>query len=97
MVVLSNSISLQQFKLHISNSIINADNSSIKTMNTQQLLDLFDYKEKNKEDAKHQESAKQPSQKSGLKAMLSALPVWDEEQYKEFDVQSFLTTFQSPQ
>lgn len=32
---------LQKFKLSVANAIINADNASLKTMNTDQLLDLF--------------------------------------------------------
>lgn len=34
-------MSLQKFKLSVANAIINADNASLKTMNTDQLLDLF--------------------------------------------------------
>ncbi|KAG0475517.1 hypothetical protein HPP92_015203 [Vanilla planifolia] len=34
-------MSLQQFKLSVANAVINAENASLKTMNTDQLLDLF--------------------------------------------------------
>lgn len=34
-------MNLQRFKLSISDAVINADNASLKTMNTDQLLDLF--------------------------------------------------------
>lgn len=34
-------MSLQKFKLSIANTVINADNASLKSMNTDQLLDLF--------------------------------------------------------
>lgn len=34
-------MSLQKFKVSIANAIINADNASMNTMNTDQLLDLF--------------------------------------------------------
>lgn len=34
-------MSLQRFKLSVANAVINAENSSLKTMNTDQLLDLF--------------------------------------------------------
>lgn len=34
-------MSLQKFKVSIANAIINAENASLKTMNTDQLLDLF--------------------------------------------------------
>ena len=34
-------MSLQRFKLSVANSVINSENASMKTMNTDQLLDLF--------------------------------------------------------
>lgn len=34
-------MSLQRFKISIANTVINAENASMKTMNTGQLLDLF--------------------------------------------------------
>ena len=34
-------MSLQRFKVSVANAIINAENASLKTMNTDQLLDLF--------------------------------------------------------
>lgn len=34
-------MSLQRFKISVANAVINADNASLKTMNTDQLLDLF--------------------------------------------------------
>lgn len=34
-------MSLQKFKLSVANAVINAENASMKTMNTDQLLDLF--------------------------------------------------------
>ena len=34
-------MNLQKFKVSVANAIINADNASLKTMNTDQLLDLF--------------------------------------------------------
>ena len=34
-------MSLQRFKISVANAVINAENSSMKTMNTDQLLDLF--------------------------------------------------------
>ncbi|RWW27198.1 hypothetical protein BHE74_00003047 [Ensete ventricosum] len=34
-------MSLQKFKVTVANAVINADNASLKTMNTDQLLDLF--------------------------------------------------------
>lgn len=34
-------MSLQRFKVSVANSVINSENASMKTMNTDQLLDLF--------------------------------------------------------
>ena len=34
-------MSLQKFKTMVANAVINAENASLKTMNTDQLLDLF--------------------------------------------------------
>lgn len=34
-------MSLQRFKISVANAVINADNASLKAMNTDQLLDLF--------------------------------------------------------
>lgn len=34
-------MSLQKFKVSVANAVINAENASLKTMNTDQLLDLF--------------------------------------------------------
>jgi len=34
-------MSLQRFKVSVANAVINAENASMKTMNTDQLLDLF--------------------------------------------------------
>jgi len=39
---------LQKFKLNIANSIVNQDNASLKTMDTNQLLDLFNYQAEKK-------------------------------------------------
>lgn len=34
-------MSLQKFKVSVANAVINAENASLNTMNTDQLLDLF--------------------------------------------------------
>ncbi|KAF6176669.1 hypothetical protein GIB67_034531 [Kingdonia uniflora] len=91
-------MSLQKFKVSVANAIINAENASLKTMNTDQLLDLF---------TSAQPSTK-PSSKSsdgnldgepkavgggkGLKAILGGLEeLWDQSQYtEEYDVNQFL-------
>lgn len=46
-------MSLQKFKVSIANAVINADNASMNTMNTDQLLDLFTSAEGKKVFAQH--------------------------------------------
>lgn len=92
-------MSLQRFKLSVANSIINADNASLKTMNTDQLLDLF----KPAETCKKRDTATKSSDgnfvehfaagsRKGLKAILSGLEdLWDQSQYtEEYNLSQFL-------
>lgn len=46
-------MSLQKFKVSVANAVINADNASMNTMNTDQLLDLFTSAEGRKVLAQH--------------------------------------------
>ncbi|XP_067936864.1 TATA-binding protein-associated factor 172-like [Watersipora subatra] len=79
---------LQKFKLNIANTIVNQDNSSLTTMATDQLLDLFSL-ENGKE---KQASGTSPSK--GLKSMLQGMTeLWDESEYDtEYDVTNFLAS-----
>ena len=102
--------SLQQFKLNVANSVINADNSSLRSMDTNQLLDLFNLscgEEAKKTAATSQEDdgvdvtgalAKRPRKgpSTGLKAMMEQMEeLWDESQYEEeYDVGDFLKSLQ---
>ncbi|KAK8520084.1 hypothetical protein V6N13_031448 [Hibiscus sabdariffa] len=93
-------MSLQRFKLSVANAIINAENASLKTMNTDQLLDLFASAETSKKGA----SASKRSENSGdgdpklmgtgkgLKAILGGLEeLWDQSQYtEEYNLSQFL-------
>ena len=82
---------LQKFKLNIANTVISQDNSSLSTMDTGQLLDLFSV---DKEKRKEKTSAKQQNEggKSSLKAMMENLgDLWDEEQYEtEYNLDNFI-------
>ena len=85
--------SLQKFKLNIANTVITQENSSLLSMNTSDILDLFQLGE-------NQKPQKEPSSKttpsldipgSGLKNVLGNLPeLWNEEQYSEYDVGKFM-------
>ena len=84
---------LQKFKLNIANSVITQDNSSLQTMDTGQLLDLFSVEKEGKKKNSSAESSTQgnPSGK-GLKSVLESLgELWDESQYEtEYNLDSFI-------
>ena len=82
---------LQKFKLNIANTVISQDNSSLSTMDTGQLLDLFSV---DKEKKKEKNPAQQQSEggKTSLKAMMENLgELWDKEQYEaEYNLDNFI-------
>ncbi|XP_008219029.1 PREDICTED: TATA-binding protein-associated factor BTAF1 [Prunus mume] len=92
-------MSLQKFKLSVANAVINAENASMKTMNTDQLLDLFATAETSKKgtvskhpDGKFDGDMKLPGTGKGLKAILGGLEeLWDQSQYtEEYNLSQFL-------
>lgn len=94
-------MSLQKFKVSVANSVINADNASLKTMNTDQLLDLFTSAENSRKggtllknsDGNSNEKQKAGGSGKGLKAILSGLEdLWDQSQYtEEYNLDQFLS------
>lgn len=83
-------LSLQKFKLNIANTVISQDNSSLMTMDTGQLLDLFTVdKEKKKEKASREQNE---TGKASLKSVLENLgELWEEEQYEtEYNLDNFI-------
>lgn len=83
-------MSLQRFKLDVAAAVVNADNMSMKEMDTGSLLDMFP-SERDGSDAR----AKLP--KKGLASILAELPSLEETeaQYaEEFNVDSFKTSLQ---
>lgn len=78
---------LQKFKLLTANTVVSVNNQSMETMGTDQLLDLFDLSENDKDNVKTQN-------KSGgsMKSILQSLPeLWDPNQYhEEFDMSQFI-------
>ena len=86
---------LQKFKLNIANTVISQDNSSLLTMDTGQLLDLFSV---DKEKRKEKTPAQQQSEggKTSLKAMMENLgELWDEDQYEiEYNLDNFIGSLQ---
>ncbi|KAL1362643.1 hypothetical protein HN51_010870 [Arachis hypogaea] len=93
-------MSLQRFKVSVANAVINAENASMKTMNTDQLLDLFasaDTSKKGSSAGKSLENnpegdAKLVGTGKGLKAILGGLEeLWDQSQYtEEYNLNQFL-------
>ncbi|KAB2614179.1 TATA-binding protein-associated factor BTAF1-like [Pyrus ussuriensis x Pyrus communis] len=93
-------MSLQKFKLSVANAVINAENASMKTMNTDQLLDLFATAETSKKgtsilkhpDGKFDGDMKLMGTGKGLKAVLGGLEeLWDQSQYtEEYNLSNFL-------
>ena len=78
-------MSLQRFKLDVAAAVVNADNMSMKEMDTENLLDLFG----NDDGAAEK---KEGAPKKGLAAMLADLPSLEETeaQYSELgDVEAF--------
>lgn len=79
---------LQKFKLLTANTVVSVNNQSMDTMGTDQLLDLFNLSENEKDSRKAQN-------KSGgsVKSMLENLPeLWDPDQEyaEEFDMTQFI-------
>ncbi|KAJ8763174.1 hypothetical protein K2173_025559 [Erythroxylum novogranatense] len=93
-------MSLQKFKVSVANAVINSENASLKTMNTDQLLDLFACAETSTKGAtpsKRSDSNSDGDPKllgtgKGVKAILSGLEeLWDQSQYtEEYNLNQFL-------
>ncbi|KAI7752503.1 hypothetical protein M8C21_015854 [Ambrosia artemisiifolia] len=91
-------MSLQKFKVSVANAVINAENASLKTMNTDQLLDLFTPADTKKGASTSKSSEnndglpKVPGGGKGLKAVLGGLEeLWDQSQYtEEYNLSQFL-------
>lgn len=79
---------LQKFKLLTANTVVSVNNQSMDTMGTDQLLDLFNLSENEKDNKKTQNRAGGTS----VKGMLENLPeLWDDNQYaEEFDMTQFI-------
>ena len=103
-------MSLQRFKLDVANAVVNADNASMKSMDTGAMLELFTA-EKGKK-AKLEAEKKEQTQCKGegggeqqqfqqqsapMKQILNGLDeLWAQSQYdEEFDVEQFQKTFSS--
>ncbi|KAL0847999.1 hypothetical protein Bca101_021246 [Brassica carinata] len=90
-------MSLQRFKVSVANTVINAENASMKTMNTDQLLDLFASAETSKKGGASSKKGSEDNDQTagtgkGMKAILGNLEeLWDQSQYtEEYNLSHFL-------
>ena len=97
---------LQKFKLHVANSVVTHQNAHLTTMNTEQLLDLFDVSPatgtttaSSAIDVKEAgcaavEAISTELKPKGLQAVLNEVgELWSNEQYEvEYNLQGFLAT-----
>ena len=86
-------MSLQKFKLSIANTVISAENSSLTTMGTDQLLNLFSLeKVSNKDDSSSGSNKLTTGTGKGIKSVLESLPeLCDESSYEtEYDLSNFI-------
>lgn len=76
----------------IANTVISQDNSSLLTMGTDQLLDLFALDDKKKGECSAPSDSKVVEKKETVKAILEGLgELWDEQQYEsEYDMNNFM-------
>ena len=76
--------------MNIANSVINADNASLASMATEQVLDLFSVNEHNA--TKTDAATAQTSRQSAHSVIEGLEELWDEKQYEtEYDLRDFLT------
>ncbi|KAL9268603.1 TATA-binding protein-associated factor BTAF1-like protein [Drosera capensis] len=98
-------MSLQRFKVSVANTVINAENGSLKTMNTDQLLDLFTSAESNRKvgassrfaNTHDDGNSKESGSGKRMKTLLSGLEeLWDQSQYtEEYNLGQFLQKLNS--
>ncbi|XP_040342843.1 TATA-binding protein-associated factor 172 [Herpailurus yagouaroundi] len=79
---------LQKFKMNIANTVISQENSSLQSMGTDQLLDLFTLDK----DGKAEKADTSTSGKASMKSVLENLSdLWDQEQYdSEYSLENFM-------
>ncbi|KAJ3082443.1 TATA-binding protein-associated factor mot1 [Quaeritorhiza haematococci] len=94
---------LQKFKLNIASSIINQENAGLRSMDTDQILDLFQVgaetatttSKKQKAVASASSGGAEGSGKMSAKEVLEGLEgLWDEKQYEDLGVDEFLKGLQ---
>lgn len=90
-------MSMQKFKTHIANTVVNRENSSLQSMNTETLLSLFQVEGN---EGTENDDVRASSSRGGSKSMKEAIAnlgdLWEERQYEdEFNMIEFLAGMQS--
>ncbi|KAJ1878425.1 ATP binding, partial [Coemansia sp. RSA 486] len=81
------------FKLHMANTIVNQQNAGLASMNTDQLLDLFDVSPP--KTTKKSKDEEEGGAKSMSKAIEGLEELWDASQYEdEYNLDNFITSLQ---
>ncbi|XP_008278401.1 TATA-binding protein-associated factor 172 [Stegastes partitus] len=85
---------LQKFKMSIANTVISQDNTSLQSMGTDQLLNLFTLDKDDKGDKSEQSPS--TSGKASMKSVLDGLgELWDQQQYDtEYNLDNFMHSLQ---
>ncbi|XP_071604735.1 TATA-binding protein-associated factor 172 isoform X2 [Heliangelus exortis] len=80
---------LQKFKMNIANTVISQENTSLQSMGTEQLLDLFTL---DKDGKTEKADTSTSSGKASMKSVLENLgELWDQEQYDtEYSLENFM-------
>lgn len=83
---------LQKFKMNIANTVISQENSSLQSMGTDQLLDLFTLDK----DGRAEKADSSTSGKASMKSVLENLSdLWDAEQYdSEYNLETFMRSLE---
>ncbi|CAB02491.2 BTAF (TBP-associated factor) homolog [Caenorhabditis elegans] len=85
-------MSLAKFKLNTAQALIGADNTSMMTMETGELMNMFtlDGDEAKKKPGGGEPAAKKSKKSTGAPEEVDLASMWDESQYDDFQVDSFL-------
>ncbi|PIA13088.1 hypothetical protein COEREDRAFT_17765 [Coemansia reversa NRRL 1564] len=91
---------LQAFKLHMAGTIVNQQNAGLSSMNTDQLLDLFDCQPTTKKSTTTAGAENQQGDGTGTKSISKAIEgleeLWDSSQYEnEYNLDTFISSLQN--
>eukprot|EP00178_Gracilaria_changii_P024636 TRINITY_DN743_c0_g3_i1.p1 TRINITY_DN743_c0_g3~~TRINITY_DN743_c0_g3_i1.p1 ORF type:complete len:1880 (+),score=256.54 TRINITY_DN743_c0_g3_i1:2357-7996(+) len=90
-------MSIQKFKTHIANTVVNRDNSNLQSMNTEDLFELFKVDDADASVANQSSADISIGTGKGMKAALAGLgELWEEKQYEdEYNMDNFLAGIES--